>query len=178
MDSPFVGSQFIVEQKILSIRDTLSIKDRNGKLLSYVKEKYLSWGPQFWFEAPEGSRWGEIHGKVLTIRPTFEIYNPQGQLIAVVKKKLLKIIGSEWWMENASGTEIAKIHGNILSHDYVIQTPDGKVISQIHKKWVTVRDSYCVEIQNTTLDSYLILSFVISLDESFEYHHHNVGSHF
>lgn len=126
----------------------------------------MSFGPRFWYEAPNGSRLGEIHGKILTIRPTFEIYDGQGQLLAVVKKKLLNLIGENWWMENASGKEIAKVHGNIWEHDYEIQTLDGSPIAQIHKKWVSVRDSYCVEVQNPSFDPYLVLSYAISLDHA------------
>jgi uncharacterized protein YxjI len=165
-NSPFRGTQYVVEQKILTIRDTYGIKERSGNLLAYVKKKFMTWGPQFWYEGPDGSRLGEIHGKILTIRPTFEIYNAQGQLQAAVKKKLLKLIGSEWWMENPSGQEIAKVHGNVLEHDYKVQTLDGGQIAQIHKKWVSIRDSYCVEMQNSSFDPYLVLSYAISLDHS------------
>lgn len=164
--SPFGGTQYIIEQKILAIRDTYGIKDTGGNLLAYVKQQLVSFGPKFWYEAPDGSRLGEIYGKILTIRPTFEIYDAQGGLRAMVKKKLLKLIGSEWWMENASGLEIAKVHGNVLEHDYRVHTPDGAQIAQIHKKWVSIRDAYCVEMQNPSFDPYLVLSYAISLDHS------------
>ncbi len=159
-------ARYIIEQKILTIRDTYGIKDTSGNLLAYVKKQFLTWGPKFWYEASDGSRLGEIHGKILTIRPTFEIYDAQGQLRAAVKKKLLKLIGSEWWMENASEQEIAKVHGNVLEHDYRVQTPDGSQIAQIHKKWVSIRDAYCVEMLNPSFDPYLVLSYAISLDHS------------
>jgi len=143
-NTPFRETDYIVDQKILAIRDTFAIKNTSGNVLAYVKQQLVSFGPKFWFEGTDGSRLGEIHGKVLAIRPTFEIYNPQGQLKAVIKKKILQLIGSQWWMENASGQEIAKVHGKILEHDYSVQSPDGSRIAQIHNKWVSVRDSYCI----------------------------------
>jgi uncharacterized protein YxjI len=172
-NSPFRETQYIVDQKLLAIRDTFGIKDPNGNLLAYVKQQILSFGPKFWYEATDGTRLGEIHGKVLAIRPTYEIYNAQGQMIAMVKKKILNLIGTHWWMENSSGQEIAKIHGSVLEHDYRVQTPEGSPIAQIHKKWVSVRDSYCVEIQNPSFDPYLVLSYAISMDhvEKKEDHH-------
>ncbi|HZY47110.1 MAG TPA: LURP-one-related family protein [Candidatus Bathyarchaeia archaeon] len=172
-DNPFRGTQYIIDQKILAIRDTFGIKDASGNLLAYVKQQLVSFGPKFWYEGTDGTRLGEIHGKVLAIRPTFEIYNTQGRLLAVIKKKILQLIGSQWWMENSSGQEIAKIHGNILEHDYKVQSPDGTQIAQVHKKWVSVRDSYCVEIQNPSFDPFLVLSYAISMDhaEKKEDHH-------
>src|SRR6266852_8745596 len=174
-NTPFRGTQYIIDQKILAIRDTYGIKDTSGNLLAYVKQQLMSFGPRFWYEAPNGSRLGEIHGKILTIRPTFEIYDGQGQLRAVVKKKLVNLIGENWWMENDSGQEIAKVHGNIWEHDYNVQAPDGGHIAQIHKKWVSVRDSYCVEVQNPSFDPYLVLSYAISMDHAEKKEDHHSG---
>ena len=162
----FSGNSYIVEQKILALRDTFGIKDRNGNQLAYVKKQLVSFGPKFWYETPNGQRLGEIHGKVLTIRPTYEVYDSQGQLVAQVKKKLLKLIGQAWWMEDPTGQEIAKINGNVLAHDYYIQDMAGQPIAQIHKKWVSVRDSYGIEMLKPAFDPYLVLSYAISLDNT------------
>ncbi len=163
--SVFTGTQYIIEQKIMTLRDTFGVKDRNGTLLAYVKKKLVSWGPQFYFETPEGTRLGEMRGKVLTIRPTFEIYDTQG-LVAVVKKKVLKLLGSEWWLEDASGKEIGRIKGNITEHNFSIQSPSGSQVALIHKKWVSVRDSYGVEVLSQELDPYVIIAYAIAMDHA------------
>lgn len=163
--STFSGREYIIEQKIASLRDTFGIKDRSGNLLAYVKKKLVSWGPQFYFETPDGGRLGEMRGKVLAVRPTFEIYDPQG-LVAVVKKKVLKLLGSEWWLEDSAGKEIARIKGNITEHEFSIQNPSGVTIAQIHKKWVSVRDSYGVEILSQETDPFVILSYTIAMDHA------------
>ena len=162
----FSSTGYIIEQKILAVRDTFGIKDQNGNLLVYVKKQLLSFGPKFWYEDPSGQHLGEIHGKILAIRPTFEIYDGQGQLRARVKKKILKLFGEAWWMEDANGTEIAKINGKILEHDYYIQDPSGAPIAQIHKKWISVRDSYGLQMLNPLFDPYLAVSYAISLDNT------------
>src|SRR5213594_1371983 len=157
---------YIIDRKILAIRDTFAVKDRSGNLLAYVKQQLLSFGPKFWYEDTNGQKLGEIHGKVLTIRPSFEIYDAQNQLRARVKEKLIVLIGSKWWMQDASGREIAKIKGNVWEHDYQVQDPSGGAIAQIHKKWVTIRDSYSVEMLNPAFDPFLVLSYGISLDNT------------
>ena len=160
----FTGTEYIIEQKIVAVRDTYGIKDRNGNLLAYVKRKIVSVGPNFWFETPDGTRLGEVHGKVLAVRPTFEIYDNQGKLLGVVKKKILKLLGSEWWLESPPGQEVARIKGNITEHDFTIQNPAGAPIAQIHKKWVSIRDSYGVEIVTPELDPYVVLAYAIAMD--------------
>jgi len=163
---PFEGNQYVVDQKILTVRDTFGIKDVSGNLLAYVKKQLVSFGPKFWFEASNGERLGEIHGKILTVRPTFEVYDKQGNLLALIKKKLLKLLGSEWWMETTDGRRIARIKGNIVEHDYRIETPSGNKIAQIHKKWVAIRDSYGVDILDRSISPYLTLSYVIAMDNA------------
>jgi uncharacterized protein YxjI len=168
----FSGNAYIIDQKIIAIRDTFGVKDRNGNLLAYVKQQLVSFGPKFWYEDTSGQRLGEIHGKVLAVRPTYEIYNSQGQMVAQVKKKIVSLLGEKWWMEDSSGQEIAKIKGNVWEHDYAIQDMSGQPIAQIHKKWVSVRDSYGIEIFSTSIDPYLILSYAISLDHTEKKEHH------
>jgi uncharacterized protein YxjI len=161
----FSGSEYIIEQKIAALRDTFGIKDRNGNLLAYVKKKIVSWGPQFWFETPDGTRVGEMRGKVLTVRPTFEIYDTQG-LVGVVKKKVMKLLGSEWWLEDSSGNEIARIKGNITEHDFSVRSSSGSEVAQVHKKWVNIRDSYGIEIVSEEISPYVIVAYVIAMDNA------------
>ena len=161
----FSGNEYIIEQKIAAMRDTFGIKDRNGQLLAYGKKKILSVGPQFWFETPDETRVGEMRGKVLAVRPTFEIFDTQG-LVGVVKKKVLKLLGSEWWLEDSAGNEIGRIKGNITEHDFNILSPSGAQVAQVHKKWVSVRDSYGIEITSPDIPPYLILAYVIAMDHA------------
>jgi uncharacterized protein YxjI len=158
-----LGNEYVIEQKIVAIRKTYRINDRDGKRLAYVKKKIISWGPQLWFETPDGTRFGEIRGKVLTVRSTFEIYDTQG-LVAVVKKKILKLVGSEWWLEDSSGKEIARIKGNITKHNFTVHSPSGLEIAHVHKKWVSVRDSYAIEILTQDLTPYIVIAYVIAMD--------------
>jgi len=165
INSPLTGKEYVIEQKIAAMRETFGVKDRNGNLLAYVKKKLVRWGPQFDFETLGGAKFGEMRGKVLAVRPTFEIYDDQG-LVAVVKKKVLKLLRSEWWLENANGTEIARIKGNITAHEFSIQSPSGAPVALIHKKWVSIRDAYGVEIQNEEIDPFVVIAYVIAMDNT------------
>src|SRR6058998_1264966 len=50
----FGETNYIIDQKLLSFRDTFGIKDESGNLLACVKRELLGFGPKFWFEAPQG----------------------------------------------------------------------------------------------------------------------------
>jgi uncharacterized protein YxjI len=161
----FSGKEYIIEQKIAAMRDTFGIKDRNGNILAYGKKKIVSWGPQFWFVTPDGTRVGEMRGKVLAVRPTFEIYDLQG-LVGIVKKKVMKLLGSEWWLEDTSGNEIGRIKGNITEHDFSVRSPSGSEVAQVHKKWVSLRDSYGISVTSEEISPYVIVAYVIAMDHA------------
>ncbi len=160
----FGETSYIIDRELLALRDTFEVKDASGNLLATVKKEIVSFGPKFWFEAPHRAKLGEVHGKILSMRPNFEVYDASERLVAVIKKKLFSLLSSQWWMEDSAGNEIAKVAGNIWEHDYRVETPADTLIAQIHKKWVSVRDSYCVEITNPEIKPFLVLSYAIAMD--------------
>jgi uncharacterized protein YxjI len=156
--------EFTVDQRLLSVRNTYVIKNRLGEQLGFIKQEFVSFGPKFWFEDNAGVHLGEVDGKVITVHHEYEVKDKDGQLKARVKKKILKLFGSEWWMENPEGHEIARIKGNIVHHTYDIIAPDKTLIAQVHLKWATISDEYCVEIVRQDFDPLLVLGYAIAMD--------------
>ena len=171
--SMFDFREFIINQKLLSIRNTYVIRNRQNQQLGYVKQEYLTLGPHFWFEDNNGNRIGEIEGKVVSIHNEYDIKDGQGQLRGKVLKKLLKLVGTEWWMQDANGNEIAHIYGNIVHHSYEMTTLDNQLIAKVHLAWVAVTDEYCIEIVDPNFDALLVLGYAIALDSV---EHQNYGS--
>jgi len=156
--------EFIIDQRLLSVRNTYVVKDRYGQQLGFIKQEFVSWGPKFWLEDNAGVHLGEIDGKVITVHHEYEIKDKDGRVEAKVKKKILKLFGSEWWMENPAGHELARINGNIVHHTYDIIAPDKTLIAKVHLNWVTIRDEYCIEIIKPDFDPLLVLGYAVAMD--------------
>ena len=156
--------EFTVDQRLLSVRNTYVINNKLGEQLGFVKQEFVSWGPHFWLEDNSGTRLGEIDGKVVTVHHEYEIKNRDGQVKARIKKKILRLFGSEWWMENADGHEIARIRGNIVHHTYDMVAPDKTTIAKVHLNWTTIQDEYCIEIIKQDFDPLLALGYAIAMD--------------
>src|SRR5712692_4836771 len=62
-NTPFRGTQYIIDQKILAIRDTFGIKDTSGNLFSYGKQQHVSSCPTFSDESAASSRPGAREAK-------------------------------------------------------------------------------------------------------------------
>ena len=140
----FEKGAFIIDQRLISVRNTYVVKDKLGQQLGLIKQEIVSLGPKFWFEDNTGVHLGEVDGKVVTVHNEYEIKDQSGQVKARIKKKILKLFGSEWWMEDAEGHEIARIEGNIVRHTYDIVDHDKMGIAKVHRNGVTVQDEYCV----------------------------------
>ncbi len=156
--------QFIIDQRLLSVRNTYVVKDRSAQELGFIKQEFLSVGPNFWLEDLRGNHLGTINGKVVSVHAEYDIKDKEGQLKAKVKKKILKLFGSEWWMEDPRGQEIARINGNFVEHTYDILSPRREIIAKVHLNWVTIRDEYCIEIFSQDFDPLLVLGFAVAMD--------------
>ncbi len=156
--------EFIVDQRFLSVRNTYVIKDRSEEQLGYIKQEFVSLGPKFWLEDNNGVHLGVVDGKVISIHNEYEIKDKDGQLKARIKKKILKFFGSEWWMEDPDGREIARIKGNVVRHTYDMIAPDKSVIAKVHLNWVTISDEYCVEMVRQDFDPLLALGYAVAMD--------------
>lgn len=156
--------EFTVDQRLLSVRNTYVLKNRLGEQLGFVKQEFLSWGPHFWLEDNAGTRLGEIDGKVVTVHHEYEIKDKDGHVKAKIKKKVLKLFGSEWWMEDADCHELARIKGNIIHHAYDMVAPDKTTIAKVNLNWTTIQDEYCIEIVKQGFDPLLVLGYAIAMD--------------
>ncbi len=159
----FDHSKYVMDQKLLSIRDTYIIRDPEGNELGKIEKKLLSIGPKYTFHDHSGAEVGRIEGKVLALRPTYSILGPKGNLIATLKKKLLTFLGSHYWFENPEGQEIMRAKGDFLAHEYQITDRTGNTLAHISKKWLSIRDSYGIDIIGEA-DRYLILAAAVCID--------------
>jgi len=160
----FDTNRYIVLQKIFSNNNIYIIKnyDTNKEIMK-AKSSIFSWGEKYKFVTPDGEKWGSIRKKVLSVRATFQYFNPNGDLVLSLKKKIFKMRGTEYWFEDYKGNEVARVHGNIWAHNYKLLDKRQQNIAQISKKWISIRNSYSVEILGL-MHPMAILGAVICID--------------
>jgi uncharacterized protein YxjI len=129
-----------VDGKVLRIRETFVIQDRNGAELATVE------------------------AKLLAIRPTMNIERG-GQVLATVKKALFTFLAQHFTIE-VTGGAVMEAQGDILNHEYEI-TAGGQVVATISKRWFTVLETYGVAIAPGQ-DEVLLLASAVCIDEMSE----------
>ncbi|WP_292381945.1 LURP-one-related/scramblase family protein [Methanosarcina sp. UBA289] len=149
-------------EKLVSIGDDYWIENEAGERAFYVDGKALRIRDTLIFRDLMGNDLYKITGKLLRIRDTMDIKRADDGLAATVKKDLINILRDKWRVEIPDGHDM-EIRGNILDHEYEIES-EGRKIAEVSKKWFRLRDTYGVEIEPGQ-DNALILAIAAALDQ-------------
>jgi uncharacterized protein YxjI len=152
---------FVMTKKILSIREHYEFTSRDGARLGEGDGNFLQFPAKFVVLDANNSEIMHLNGKLLSIRREFDFYDPSGNLVGIMKKKLIKLIGSEYWVEK-NGGDYMRIFGNFVEHDYRMEV-DRVQVAQVHRKWVSIRDQFGVSITGN-VDPRIVIGVVIAVE--------------
>jgi uncharacterized protein YxjI len=155
------ATRYQMRQKLVSIGDDFWIENDRGERVYKVDGKALRIRQTLIFEDPQGHELAKIQEKMLRIKDTMEIEGPNGETLASVKKALITPL-RDWWVVKVGDGPDLEIQGNILDHEYTIESGRDKV-AEISKKWFRLADTYGVEVAPGQNDL-LILAATVAVD--------------
>ncbi len=161
----------VMNKKMLSLREHYDLKDRQGTHVGEADGNFLQLPAKFSVFDQTHSEVMHLQGKILSFRKQFTMYDPAGNQLGVIAKKLLKLVGSEYWLER-NGVEFMRIYGNFTEHDYQMAVNQVEV-ARVHKKWVSLRDQFNISITGE-IDPRVVIgsAIVIEHEEVKEKKHH------
>ena len=149
-----------MRERILSWGDDFTIKDDAEREAFYVDGKVFSFGDKLSFKDKDGKEVALIDQKLLSFGPQYEIIRG-GTTVAVVKKHLFTLFRARFTVD-VPGPDDLEAKGNFLEHEYVFER-DGRDIARISKKWLSLSDSYAIDI-NEGEDDVVILAAAVVID--------------
>jgi len=152
--------RYLMRERILSWGDDFTIKDEAGREAFYVDGKVFSFGDQLSFKDRDGKEVALIDQKLLSFGPQYEIVRG-GTTVAVVKKHLFTLFRARFTVD-VPGPDDLEAKGNFLEHEYVFER-DGRDVARISKKWLSLSDSYAIDI-NEGEDDVVILAAAVVID--------------
>jgi uncharacterized protein YxjI len=155
------ATRYQMRQKLVSIGDDFWIENDHGERVYKVDGKALRLRQTLIFENPQGQELAKIQEKMLRVKDTMEIEGPNGETLATVKKALITPLRDRWVVKVGEGPDM-DIQGNVLDHEYTIESGRDKV-AEISKKWFRLADTYGVEIAPGQSDL-LILAATVAVD--------------
>jgi uncharacterized protein YxjI len=155
------ATRYQMRQKLVSIGDDFWIENDRGERVYKVDGKALRIRQTLIFEDAQGHELAKIQEKMVRIKDTMEIEGPNGETLATVKKALITPLRDRWVVKVGDGPDM-DIQGNILDHEYTIESGRDKV-AEISKKWFRIADTYGVEVAPGQNDL-LILTATVAVD--------------
>ena len=153
------GPTFQMREKIFAIGDDFWIEDADGNRVFKVNGKAVRLRDTFILEDAHGNELSKIQEKKLSVRNKMTIES--GTTQATVHKRLIGI--RDHYVIDVDDGEDLKAHGNIVDHEYEIES-DGEKIAEVSKKWFRVRDTYGVQLAQGQ-DVPLILAITVCVDQ-------------
>ena len=152
--------RYIIQERFFRLGDDSDILDESGRPAFHVDGKVFTLRDRLIIKDLSGREVASVHRKLLAFRPTYEI-SVHGREAAQVRKHLFTPFRDSYTID-VPGPDDLEMNGSILDHDFTIRRGD-QVVATVSKAWLTLRDTYGVEIAPGE-DDVLILASVLALD--------------
>lgn len=146
-----------IKQKVITWRDTFHVYDENGDVVFKVKGELISIGHKLHLYDAKGVEKLEIKEKLIKLLPAYKIEVVDGEHYELVKK--ITLLESQYKLKDLDWV----IDGGILEHNYEIKKKR-KTIASVHQKWLSIGDSYCIEILDEDVDPAIVVAVMIAID--------------
>lgn len=153
--------RYILKERIFSLRESYYIRNEQGDNLLEVTGRLIGLRDKLTLRDLGGNEVATVTKHLIALRPTYTIARP-GQPDATVKKDFINILREGFSVDMAGGLPDLRIQGDIFEHTYSILR-QGVPVAQVAKKWVSLRDSYAVDIAEGE-DPVLLLACAIVVD--------------
>ncbi|MFJ9679995.1 LURP-one-related/scramblase family protein [Streptomyces sp. NPDC101194] len=147
--------RFLVRERLFAVGDDYWIEDADGRKVFLVDGKALRVRDTFELKDAQGRILVEIRQKLLSLRDTMLIER-DGEELAKVKRKRLSLLRNHYRVTLVDGTEL-DVSGKILDREFAIDY-DGELLAQISRRWLTVRDTYGIEVVREDADVALLIA--------------------
>lgn len=147
-----------------------------------MRERLFAIGDDYWIEDTDGRKVFLVDGKAMRVRDTFELKDAQGRILveirqkllslrdtmlierdgdqfATIRRKRLSLLRNHYRVTLVDGTEL-DVSGKILDREFAIDY-DGELLAQISRRWLTVRDTYGIDVVREDADTALLIAVSI-----------------
>ncbi|TXS37054.1 LURP-one-related/scramblase family protein [Streptomyces sp. OR43] len=150
--------RLLVRERLFGIGDDYWIEDTDGRKVFLVDGKAMRVRDTFELKDAQGRIVIEIRQKLLSLRDTMLIER-DGEQLAKVKRKRLSLLRNHYRVTLVDGTEL-DVSGKILDREFAVDY-DGELLAQISRRWLTVRDTYGIDIVREDADAGLLIAVAV-----------------
>jgi uncharacterized protein YxjI len=153
--------RYVLKQKLFSIGGDFMIKDAQGTDVYFVDGKAISIGRRLIIKDMKGETEATIQQHLIALVPAFEI-SRRGKPSATISKRFFSPIFDRLKVD-LPGWDDIEVRGDLFDHEYTFSR-QGREVARVSKRWISLTDSYGVDIDDQE-DDVLILASAVVIDE-------------
>ena len=154
--------RYVVDKPVLSFRGRYVIKNEDERELGVALKKTVTTKTHVLMDDAKNEL-GHIRPQE-GFRRSFMIFDDRAQLVGILKQKLLKILGKEFWFEDAFGDEKWRLIRDFASSDYILYDNEKIIKAKMSKVKKTFGHKYLVRIDSPSMDRLVILAAIVCAD--------------
>jgi uncharacterized protein YxjI len=152
--------RYMVREKLFRLGEDNDILNESGQPVYQVDGKALSLHNLMTVMDLSGTQLAQVSRKLMALMATYEIAFASGGG-AEMHQRFSSPLHPKWTISVQGGDEL-EMRGNLLGHDFTV-TRGGEPIATISKTWISLADTYGVDIADGQNDL-LILCSVLALE--------------
>ncbi|MFJ8716794.1 LURP-one-related/scramblase family protein [Streptomyces violaceus] len=150
--------RFLVYDRLLGFGDDYWIEDDHGSKVFLVDGKALRLRDTWELKDTQGRVLVDIHQKMLALRDTM-VLQRAGEPLATIRRKRLSLLRNHYRVSLADGNEL-DVSGKILDREFAVEY-DGELLAVISRRWLTLRDTYGVDVVREDADPALLIAVAV-----------------
>ncbi len=152
--------RYVIRERLFRLGEDSDITDEEGRPIFHVDGKVLTLRNTVIMRDRTGAEVARVERQLIALRPTYYITR-NGQEAASVRKQLFSPFVDRFTVD-VPGPHDLHVTGSLFEHDYAIER-DGVVVATVSKAWISITETYGVDIAPGE-DDVLILATVLALD--------------
>ncbi|CAL9527024.1 hypothetical protein SUDANB1_03942 [Streptomyces sp. enrichment culture] len=150
--------RFLVYDRLLGFGDDYWIEDDHGSKVFLVDGKALRLRDTWELKDTQGRVLVGIHQKMLALRDTM-VLQRSGEPLATIRRKRLSLLRNHYRVSLADGNEL-DVSGKIIDREFAVEY-DGELLAVISRRWLTLRDTYGVDVVREDADPALLIAVAV-----------------
>jgi uncharacterized protein YxjI len=152
-----------VEQKIIAIKPTYKISDKEGREFMVAKRTLTSpFNPKIIVKTPDGYPLGEVRGNLF--KTSWKIIDNQGIIHAEIKFPLIMFFSKTFTIETEIGTFTSG--RSVFEKKFDAYAPDGRLSFVVDKKLIAIRDKFKI-MSDGLLSPFVTCLAAVCIDQKF-----------
>ena len=152
--------RYVVRERLFRLCEDSDVTDEAGRPVLRVDGQVLTLRDTLVLRDPAGQEVARVQRRLLALRPTNEI-TAGGRELAEVRKHLFTPFVDRYTID-VPGPDDLELRGSLLDHEFTIRR-GGRAVATVSKRWIALTDTYGVEIADGE-DPLLLLACVLALD--------------